>query len=226
MDRLSASDQEGQRYQRPESAVADVLEDELCADDSRPHALDDSMSAKAIVRRTIWATVLLLVASLLASWFARDWLTLAGTYLIGQYGGRGVFTSVFFIDWIPIPATPEPIFLLGISAGMDMKDLFIATASGGVVAALGCYASGAVLERTTPVGEWVNRHYPGLVRWVETHGYKGLALAAIIPLPFSPMMWIAGIIGMPLERVVIISLLRIVKTAFYLYIIAIGWAFF
>ena len=50
-----------------------------------------------------------------------------------------------------------------------------------------------------------------------------LALAAIIPLPFSPMMWVAGIIGMPLERVVIIALLRIVKTAFYLWLIVLGW---
>lgn len=181
------------------------------------------MSARAIIRRTIWATVLLLVASLLASWYARDWLKAAGNYLIGQYGSRGVFTSVFFIDWIPIPASPEPIFLLGISSGMDMTDLFISAASGGVVAALGCYAAGAVLESTTPVGDWVHRRYPELVRWVETHGYKGLALAAIIPLPFAPMMWIAGIIGMPLERVVLISSLRIVKTALYLYIIWIGW---
>lgn len=205
-------------------ALEQVLEEERCAVDSVELPLDDSMSAKNIVRRTVWATIILLVASLLASWLFRDWLTAVGSYLIGEYGGRGVFTSVFFIDWFPVPASPEPIFLLGISAGMEMKDLFIAAASGGVVAALGCYASGAVLERTTPIGEWVNRNYPALVRWVETHGYKGLALAAIIPLPFSPMMWIAGIIGMPLERVVAISLLRIVKTAFYLYIIALGWA--
>lgn len=183
----------------------------------------ESMQTAAIIRRTIWATVLLLVVSLLASWLARDWLTIAGEYLIGEYGGRGIFTSVFFIDWVPIPATPEPIFLLGISAGMDMQDLFVASASGAVVASLGCYASGAVLERTTPVRTWVCASYPGLVAWVEKHGYPGLALAAFIPLPFSPMMWIAGIIGMPLERVVIISSIRIVKTAFYLAIIAFGW---
>lgn len=183
----------------------------------------DSMSAQAIVRRTIHATIWLLLLSLLAGWLFRDMLTAAGEYLIGAYGGRGVFTSVFFIDWIPIPATPEPVFLLGVSAGMDMTELFVSAASGGVVASLGCYASGAVLERTTPVGDWVHRKYPALVAWVQKHGYKGLALAAIIPLPFSPMMWIAGIIGMPLERIVIVSLLRIVKTAFYLYLIVLGW---
>lgn len=186
-------------------------------------AAHDTMSARAIVRRTVWATVWLLILSLLAGWLFRDMLTAAGEYLIGAYGGRGVFTSVFFIDWIPIPATPEPIFLLGVSAGMDMTDLFVSAASGGVVASLGCYASGAVLERTTPIGAWVERRHPALVEWVKRNGYKGLALAAIIPLPFSPMMWIAGIIGMPLERIVIVSLLRIVKTAFYLYLIVLGW---
>lgn len=185
--------------------------------------LDDKMSAKAIMRRTAWATLWLLIASFVAGWFFRDWLEVAGAYMIENYGSRGVFTSVFFIDWVPVPTSPEPIFLLGVTGGMPIKELFVAAASAGVVSALGCYASGVVLERTTPVGRWVNEKHPALVAFVEKHGYKGLALAAIIPLPFSPMMWIAGIIGMPLERVVIISLLRIVKTAFYLWLIVLGW---
>lgn len=185
--------------------------------------LPASMDAKAILRRTGVAMAWLLAASVLAGWLFRDWLEFAGAYMIDHYGSRGVFTSVFFIDWIPIPTSAEPIFLLGVTGGMDLFELFVACSSGGVVAALGCYASGVVLERTTPVGRWVQRRHPELVAFVKEHGYKGLAWAAIIPLPFSPMMWIAGIIGMPLERVVVVSLLRIVKTAFYLWLIVVGW---
>lgn len=186
-------------------------------------ALNEKMGAKAIMRRTIWTTIWLLIASVIAGWLFRDWLEGAGSYMIENYGSRGVFTSVFFIDWVPVPTSPEPIFLLGVTGGMPIGELFVASASAGVVSALSCYASGVVLERTTPVGRWVHEKYPDLVSFVREHGYKGLALAAIIPLPFSPMMWIAGIIGMPLERVAIVSMLRIVKTAFYLWLIVVGW---
>lgn len=183
----------------------------------------EALRVRARLRRGLIALVGLVILSFVASWLFRDWLTAVGHKLIGAYGARGVFTSVFFIDWVPIPTSSEPIYLLGITSGMDLTQLFVASSAGGVVAALGCYASGAVLERTTSIGDWTRARYPGMVQWVDEKGFKGLALAAVVPLPFSPMMWIAGVLGMPLEQVVIISLLRIPKTVFYLLILMAAW---
>lgn len=183
----------------------------------------EALRVQQRLRRGLAALVALVILSFVASWLFRDWLTEVGHYLIGAYGARGVFTSVFFIDWTPIPTSSEPIYMLGISSGMDLTELFVSSCAGGVVAALGCYASGAVLERTTSIGDWTRARYPGMVQWVAEKGFKGLALAAVVPLPFSPMMWIAGVIGMPLEHVVIISLLRIPKTIFYLVILMAAW---
>lgn len=192
------------------------------------HATSTPNEAEALriqqrLRRGLAALVGLVILSFILSWLFRDWLTEVGHYLIGAYGARGVFTSVFFIDWTPIPTSSEPIYMLGISSGMDLTELFVASCAGGVVAALGCYASGAVLERTTSIGDWTRARYPGMVQWVSEKGFKGLALAAVVPLPFSPMMWIAGVIGMPIEQVVVISLLRIPKTIFYLLILMAAW---
>lgn len=184
---------------------------------------DEALRIQQRLRRGLAALVGLVILSFILSWLFRDWLTEVGHYLIGAYGARGVFTSVFFIDWTPIPTSSEPIYMLGISSGMDLTELFVSSCAGGVVAALGCYASGAVLERTTSIGDWTRARYPGMVQWVSEKGFKGLALAAIVPLPFSPMMWIAGVIGMPLEQVVVISLLRIPKTIFYLLILMAAW---
>lgn len=183
----------------------------------------DDLAVRAKLRRGMIGLTALVIASFVASWLFRDWLTEVGDLLIGAYGGRGVFTSVFLIDWIPIPTSSEPIYLLGITSGMDRWDLVVSSSAGGVVAALGCYASGAVLDRTTPLGEWVQTRYPALVQWVREKGFKGLLLAALIPLPFSPMMWIAGVIGLPLEQVVVISLFRIPKTLFYLAVLFFAW---
>lgn len=183
----------------------------------------EDVELKAKLRKGLIGLTALVVLSFVASWLFRDWLTEVGEVLIGNYGGRGVFTSVFFIDWIPIPTSSEPIYLLGITSGMDRWDLFVSSSAGGVVAALGCYASGAVLDRTTPLGDWIQKRYPAMVQWVREKGFKGLLLAAVIPLPFSPMMWIAGVIGLPLEQVVVISLFRIPKTLFYLVILYVAW---
>lgn len=186
-------------------------------------AEEEALRVQQRLRRGLAALIGLVILSFVASWLFRDWLEEVGHYLIGAYGARGVFTSVFFIDWTPIPTSSEPIYMLGISSGMDLTELFVSSCAGGVVAALGCYASGAVLERTTSIGDWTRERYPGMVQWVSEKGFKGLALAAVVPLPFSPMMWIAGVIGMPIEHVVIISLLRIPKTIFYLLILMAAW---
>lgn len=202
---------------RPESLIDE--EAQLLAAQQEAEAL----RVRVRLRRGLAALVGLVILSFLASWLFRDWLTLVGHKLIGAYGARGVFTSVFFIDWVPIPTSSEPIYLLGITSGMDLTQLFVASSAGGVVAALGCYASGAVLERTTSIGDWTRARYPGMVQWVSEKGFKGLAVAAVVPLPFSPMMWIAGVIGMPLEQVVVISLLRIPKTVFYILVLMAAW---
>lgn len=207
----------------PAQASSDAAHASASEEASAAQNEAEALLVRARLRRGLAALVGLVILSFVASWLFRDWLTAVGHQLIGAYGARGVFTSVFFIDWVPIPTSSEPIYLLGISSGMDLTQLFVASSAGGVVAALGCYASGAVLERTTSIGDWTRARYPGMVQWVAEKGFKGLALAAVVPLPFSPMMWIAGVIGMPLEQVVIISLLRIPKTVFYILVLMAAW---
>lgn len=194
------------------------------SEDGAERAEDDVMSTATIVRKTVQTIAFVLILGVVAGWLFRDLLVELGSYVFEHFGLRGLFTSIFFIEWVPFPTSYEPLLLLGVSAGVSMFDLFVTAASASVIAALGCYAGGALVDRSTPLGVVIARRYPGLVQWVREHGTKGIAIAAVVPLPFSVFMWIAGIVGLPLERMALVSLLRIPKTAFYLWLIAAGWS--
>jgi uncharacterized membrane protein YdjX (TVP38/TMEM64 family) len=50
----------------------------------------------------------------------------------------------------------------------------------------------------------------------------GVALGAVSPLPYSISAWAAGALGMELRPFVLVSLLRIPRVGFYLWLIQIG----
>ena len=187
---------------------------------AEPTAYDSA----GLIRRTIWSVVSVLLVGVMAGWLFREELVVAGEWLVGHLGPQGVFLAVFFIDWIPIPTTNEPILLLGVTAGMPTLTLFVAAASASVAAAVGGYGSGYLLDRFTPLGQRVALAFPGTVQWVRERGTLGLCMASLLPLPFATFMWVGGVVGLRFDRVLIASLLRIPKTAFYLWLIAAGWS--
>ena len=52
----------------------------------------------------------------------------------------------------------------------------------------------------------------------------GVAIAALLPIPFALATWTAGLTGVAFPKLLAASLLRIPKTWFYLWLILQGWA--
>ncbi len=190
---------------------------------SLPADNDEALEGRSMLGRTVMSILLALALGVLAGWLFRDQLTWLGTWLVNEYGSGGVFVSVFVIDWVPMPATNEPILLLGVSAGMNLLKLFVAAASASVIAALASYGGGHLVDSHTSLGDRMARAYPGVTRLVRERGATGIAIAAMVPLPFSIFCWTAGIVHVPFRQVAVASLLRIPKTAFYLWLIVAGW---
>jgi membrane protein YqaA with SNARE-associated domain len=98
-----------------------------------------------------------------------------------------------------------------------------------VWATLGSLVGGAV-------GYWVGRSL-GTTRWLrrvlerrggraqallDRYGLTAVAVAAITPLPYSIFCWAAGAGRVPFSRFLLVSQLRILRVAGYLYLIQIG----
>lgn len=201
--------------------MSDDVPEGLKHDDSEP---ENEFEARKVAKKTLLTIIGVLAAGIVAGWLFRDQLTWLGNYLVGEYGPRGIFAAVFFIDWTPMPATNEPVLLLGISADMPFWTVFWSAALASVTAAWGAYWSGRFVDAKTSLGHSIAMAYPSIFRWIREKGAVGIAVAALVPLPFSVFCWAAGIVHLKFRNIFLIGFLRVPKTLFYLWIIKTGWS--
>jgi len=119
--------------------------------------------------------------------------------------------------------TNEPLALLALSAGRTANHVFVVIASASVFAGLVGHTAGRLVGGRTFVGPWIRRRYPGFQAFMEDWGAVGVAICALLPIPFALSTWTAGMTRVPLHKVMAASLVRIPKTAFYVWLIAQGW---
>ena len=63
-----------------------------------------------------------------------------------------------------------------------------------------------------------------MVAFLQRWGATGVAVAAVLPIPFSAATWTAGLTGVPFPKLVLASLFRVPKTWFYLWLLTAGWS--
>lgn len=153
----------------------------------------------------------------------RDSIVAAGQALFGSFGLGGLFVGVIVTDASPLPLTNEPLVLLAVSAGVSSWVVFAVVSAASVTAGLVGYAGGALAAKETPIGPWIGRRYPGFGAFMERWGAVGVALCAFLPIPFALSTWSAGMARVGLHKVALASLVRIPKTAFYVWLIVEGW---
>ena len=103
--------------------------------------------------------------------------------------------------------------------------LWAVAASASVLSGIVGYGLGFALVSRSRLRGWVDRKHPGFIRFMERHGHKGVAVAALLPIPFAVATWSAGMTRIGLGGVALASLLRIPKAGFYLWLIVTGWGF-
>ena len=85
------------------------------------------------------------------------------------------------------------------------------------------YFCGHLLGKVPNFKTKLQNRIPMAYNWIEKHGVKGVALAAILPIPYALSTWTAGLIGISFWGVLLASTLRWVKTALYVGLLASGW---
>ena len=74
-----------------------------------------------------------------------------------------------------------------------------------------------------PIRQMAHRFNPEAAAWIEARGAWGVAVAALLPIPYALATWTAGAMKVSLRDVMLASLLRVPKTAFYVALLAAGW---
>ncbi len=179
---------------------------------------------KRLLGQFLVGLVLLMVGlGLLGKFFHEDMVRHA-SWFVEQFGGVGVALGFFVPDLIPVPGAHEAFSAFGLIGGMGFWEV-VAWASGGSLlgGSIGFWL-GRGLRHTERFQRFLHegrgRYVYGLM---QRHGGVALGLAAVSPIPYSIGCWSCGALDYPFGRFLLISLLRIPRVAFYLWLIEVGF---
>lgn len=182
------------------------------------------LDRKLAFQAALSVVVIVAAAAVLGVLF-REPLTVLGHRFVDRFGLLGMFLGTLFIDTSIVPLSTDPLLLIGVSGELPFWPMFFVTGIASVLSGPLGYACGAMLDRGTRIGPVLRRRFPRFLHLLEEHGIKAMVAAALLPIPFSATTWSAGISRLGLGRVALVSLLRIPKTGFYLWLIAKGWEY-
>jgi len=146
-----------------------------------------------------------------------DQLEEAGEWLSRTLGYPGVFLFVYLIDTFIVPATGDIVFFF--TREWDPAALLTVLSAASISGGFCGFLIGKFLVHLPWVHEMTSYYRKRGSRLIERYGIWAVALAAFTPLPYSTISWIAGMLGLPSDRYLLASLLRIPR--FILYYLAI-----
>jgi membrane protein YqaA with SNARE-associated domain len=151
-----------------------------------------------------------------------DVLLATGQGFVERLGGPGVGLAFFILDavWLPIPH--ETFSGLALVGGMPFVEVWVWGSVGSLAGGMVGYTVCRRIGRQDWFQRWLARKGGDAHAAVRRWGVMGVALGAVSPLPYSISAWAAGALGMELRPFVLVSLLRIPRVGFYLWLIQIG----
>jgi len=187
--------------------------------ESGPYKVDARLVGKAL-----FGLLVLLGVSYLCGVVLREPIEVGGKAALDRLGYWGLAGGVIITDASPLPMTNEPLVILAIGAGRPANTVFAVISAASVCAGFVGYTCGRTLGDATAIGGWISRRYPGFERFMIRYGAYGVAVCALLPIPFALSTWSAGMMRVKLWKVALASLVRIPKTAFYVWLIMMGWS--
>ncbi|HJN77164.1 MAG TPA: VTT domain-containing protein [Myxococcota bacterium] len=147
-----------------------------------------------------------------------------GEAFVGRFGGLGVAFGFFYPDMIPVPGVHEAFSAFGLLGGMPFWEVVAWAFAGSITGGTIGFFLGRSLRTTERLSRFLQegrgRYVHGLV---QRYGTWALALVAVSPIPYSIGCWSCGALDYPLWKFLAVSLLRIPRIAFYLWLIQMGF---
>jgi membrane protein YqaA with SNARE-associated domain len=156
------------------------------------------------------------------AYFFRPALTRVGQWFVDHLGGPGVGLGYLIPDALTIPIPADLVASIALFGGMSFASVVLWGSLGSVVGGCLGWAVGRFLVWRIAALRARMDNDTRVVPFFKKRGGVVLALAALTPLPYSLACWTAGGIGMGFGNFLLISLLRIPRVAFYLWLVVQG----
>jgi membrane protein YqaA with SNARE-associated domain len=169
---------------------------------------------------------LVLLAFLLAlagQIFLKDPLTdLAGS-LVSTMGYPGIFISIFLLDLLILPISPDVILFLAVASDADPTVYMSVICAASVLAGSTAYALGRFLGKRRVVKAMLGRNERKWRPTVRRYGMYAVVLSALTPVPYSTVCLLAGMMRMDYRQFLVGTLWRVPKFLIWYLLIGLGF---
>jgi membrane protein YqaA with SNARE-associated domain len=196
-----------------------------------PERADSGAGAPTIGNRELLLVVarfvavlsaVLLIAITLAH-FARAECEAIARHFVASYGYWGMALGTLLADGFHFPIPPQFYMLLAIAARAPVAYSFSAIAVASLLAGFVGYEAAALAARSHWLRARTERTRKVLERVVHRFGLYAALLASLLPVPYSVLCYLAGMMRLPRQFLVLLCLCRIPKLAMFYWLLRMGW---
>jgi len=198
------------------------MADGMEADSTAPPPPSSLMAPRRLIFTTMVGIVALMAVVGLVGFFFRGPLLRVSRMFVDSLGGMGVAVGFFIPDAFTVPLPNDVATVLGLAGGMGFVEVVLWAFAGSLAGGMTGYWIGRYLRTTRFVTRVFEKSGGQIQATLSRHGAMAVAVAAITPLPYSIFCWAAGAGRISFRDFVLVSQLRIVRVALYLYLIQLG----
>jgi membrane protein YqaA with SNARE-associated domain len=181
-------------------------------------------SIRRLAWQTFWVTVILVAMVAGAGWLLRDPLTELARWLVENLGLAGMFVGVFLADTFTFPIPPDIYIFIAVASGVDVVPALTTVAIASVIAGNVAYHIGPYISEIPLLRKRIEKFRPRGEKLFAKYGVWAVAIAAMTPVPFSVVCWMAGTYRMKYSSFAMATLMRIPRVIGYYWLYKMGWA--
>ena len=184
--------------------------------------MSEELSPEKAILQTAGGVLLIVAGTALLGLLMPNQVSWASRVFVETFGSWGVLVGVYLSDFLTVPIPPDAYLAAARIGGMPYP---VVVAAGSVGSILGGLTGYVVARRFADSAWFVARSGDGVARaerLFDRYGGYALACAAVTPLPYSLLSYASGSLGLPVQRYLLISLLRVPRVAAYLWALELG----
>lgn len=178
---------------------------------------------RILAGRTAMGVLALFTATVVLAYWWREPIGALATDAIDVLGTPGVFLGVLASDTLAVPIPPSTYVFAGVAAESPMVVILTVAIITSIAAASIAYVIGPHIGRIPFFARQLEHFRPRAERLFERWGMWAVGIAAITPLPFALICWLAGIYRMRYAHFFTATLVRGPRILGYYGIFVLGW---
>ncbi len=182
-----------------------------------------TLEVRRLALQTMFGIGGFMVVALAVSVILHEPLIAVGERFVESLGGFGVMLGFIIPDALTVPLPGDAFSLIGLLGGLTFWEVVAWGSAGSIAGGVVGYGIGRGVRHLDWFERFMARRGAEARALVTRYGTLALAAAALTPLPYSLACWSAGALEMPFGHFFVVSLLRIVRVAGYLYLIKLGF---